>query len=118
MLNQRATELGSAPNKIRELFAYGLKRKAEIGEENVFDFSIGNPSVPAPDAVAESIAELIKEPPCALHGYTPSPGAAGPRQAVADNISRRFGIDARARTLRRSLRCSPARKRSTGIRFT
>lgn len=63
MLNQRATELGSAPNKIRELFAYGLKRKAEIGEENVFDFSIGNPSVPAPDAVAESIAELIKEPP-------------------------------------------------------
>lgn len=56
MLNQRATELGSAPNKIRELFAYGLKRKAEIGEENVFDFSIGNPSVPAPDAVAESIA--------------------------------------------------------------
>ena len=84
MLNQRATELGSAPNKIRELFAYGLKRKAEIGEENVFDFSIGNPSVPAPDAVAESIAELIKEPPCALHGYTPSPGAAGPRQAVAD----------------------------------
>ena len=96
MLNQRATELGSAPNKIRELFAYGLKRKAEIGEENVFDFSIGNPSVPAPDAVAESIAELIKEPPCALHGYTPSPGAAGPRQAVADNISRRFGIDATA----------------------
>ena len=96
MLNQRATELGSAPNKIRELFAYGLKRKAEIGEENVFDFSIGNPSVPAPDAVAESIAELIKEPPCALHGYTPSPGAAGPRQAAADNISRRFGIDATA----------------------
>ena len=96
MLNHRATELGSAPNKIRELFAYGLKRKAEIGEENVFDFSIGNPSVPAPDAVAESIAELIKEPPCALHGYTPSPGAAGPRQAVADNISRRFGIDATA----------------------
>ena len=96
MLNQRATELGSAPNKIRELFAYGLKRKAEIGEENVFDFSIGNPSVPAPDAVAESIAELIKEPPCALHGYTPSPGAAGPRQAVADNISRRFGIDVTA----------------------
>lgn len=96
MLNQRATALGSAPNKIRELFAYGLKRKAEIGEENVFDFSIGNPSVPAPDAVAESIAELIKEPPCALHGYTPSPGAAGPRQAVADNISRRFGIEATA----------------------
>ena len=64
--------------------------------ENVFIFSISNPSVPAPDAVAESIAELIKEPPCTLHGYTPSPGAAGPRQAVADNISRRFGIEATA----------------------
>lgn len=95
MLNERAMALGSAPNKIRELFAYGLERKAEIGAENVFDFSIGNPSVPAPAKVRDTIIELMDEPACELHGYTPSPGAMNVRKAVAENIARRFGVPAK-----------------------
>lgn len=94
MLNDRLIGLGSAPNDIRTLFAYGLKRKAEIGEDKVFDFSIGNPSVPAPKEVSDCIRRLMDEDPVALHGYTPSPGALASRQAVADNIKKNFGIDA------------------------
>ena len=55
MINETMYGLGNAPSAIRELFAYGLERKAEIGEDKVFDFSIGNPSVPAPDKVAQVI---------------------------------------------------------------
>ena len=51
MVNERMYGLGAEPSAIRELFAYGMARKAEIGADSVFDFSIGNPSVPAPDAV-------------------------------------------------------------------
>ena len=50
MINERMYQLGSQPNMIRKLYAYGLDRKVEVGEENVFDYSIGNPSIPAPDA--------------------------------------------------------------------
>ena len=94
MINERMSALGAQPSAIRELFAYGLARKAEIGEENVFDFSIGNPSVPAPDAIREAVCELIEEPPCELHGYTPAAGDMRVREAVAQSIKRRFGIDA------------------------
>ena len=52
-------DLGSRRSEIRELFEYGLKRKAEIGAENVFDFSLGNPSVPAPECVKEALADLV-----------------------------------------------------------
>lgn len=96
MINQKMYALGSEPNKIRELFAYGLQRKAEIGEQNVFDFSIGNPSVPAPEQVRDTIARLLTEDPTALHGYTPSPGTMSVRQTVADHIKRTFGVDAQA----------------------
>ncbi|MBS7406438.1 MAG: pyridoxal phosphate-dependent aminotransferase, partial [Coriobacteriales bacterium] len=67
MLNERMIGLGSAPNAIRSLFAYGIKRKAEIGEDKVFDYSIGNPSVPAPQQVTECIKRLMDEDPVALH---------------------------------------------------
>ena len=63
MIDERMYGLGNAPSAIRELFAYGLKRKAEIGEDKVFDYSIGNPSVPAPQKVADTIEELMKLPP-------------------------------------------------------
>ena len=59
MINQRMFELGDEPSAIRELFAYGLARKAEIGAENVFDFSLGNPSVPAPSSVKEAIIDIL-----------------------------------------------------------
>ena len=94
MVNERMHALGAEPSAIRELFAYGLARKAEIGEENVFDFSIGNPSVPAPDAIKQAVIDLMEEPACALHGYSPAAGDPRARQAVASHIRRHFGIDA------------------------
>ena len=90
MINQRMYELGSEPSAIRELFAYGQARKAEIGEDNVFDFSIGNPSVPAPEAVKRAILDVMEQPPAQVHGYTPSQGAPSVRAAVAASLNRRF----------------------------
>lgn len=96
MINQRMYELGAAPNKIRELFAYGMDRKAEIGAEKVFDYSIGNPSVPAPDEVLEQFQFQLAQDPVIVHEYTPSPGDPNVRQAIADHIRRTFGIPATA----------------------
>lgn len=94
MLNQRMMDLGTEPNKIRELFAYGMDRKAQIGEENVFDYSIGNPSIPAPPKVTEVAMRLLSEDPVKTHEYTPSPGDPNVRQAVADHIRKTFGTPA------------------------
>ena len=86
--------LGSRRSIIREIFEYSKTRAAEIGAENVFDFSLGNPSVPAPAEVNETIAALLNEKSSiSLHGYTSAQGDAGVRRAIADNISSRFGID-------------------------
>lgn len=91
MHNETMYQLGNAPSAIRELFAYGMQRKAEIGDENVFDFSIGNPSVPAPASVATAIRELADMPPAELHAYSPAQGLESTRQAIADNLNDRFG---------------------------
>lgn len=96
MINQYMHSLGAAPNKIRELFMYGLQRKSQIGAENVFDYSIGNPSVPAPDAVREAFLRLLADDPVSVHEYTPSPGDPVVRRAIAEHISRRFGVEASA----------------------
>ncbi len=96
MINQSMYDLGSEPNKIRELFAYGLERKAQIGAENVFDYSIGNPSIPAPDAVCEQFEYQLSLDPVKAHEYTPSPGDMSVRQAIADHITNSFGLNARA----------------------
>ncbi len=94
MINERMHDLGAEPNKIRELFAYGMARKAEIGAENVFDYSIGNPSVPAPDAVTEQFRIQLAKDPVIVHEYTPSPGDPTVRRAIADHIRDTFGIPA------------------------
>ncbi len=91
MVNEKMHALGVEPSAIRELFAYGLARKAEIGEENVFDFSLGNPSVPAPDAVRTAAQELLALPAASLHGYSPAQGVPSVRAAVAASLNRRFG---------------------------
>ncbi len=96
MVNERMYGLGNEPSAIRELFAYGMARKAEIGEENVFDFSIGNPSVPAPAAVKRAALELLEQPAVSLHGYSPASGVPEVRATIAESISRRFGIAASA----------------------
>lgn len=95
MLNERYIQLGSAPNAIRSLFAYGQARKAEIGEDKVYDFSIGNPSIPAPQKVKDTISKLLDEPADQLHAYSQSPGLTGTRTAVANSLKRRYGIDAK-----------------------
>lgn len=93
MYNPQTTRLGEEKSAIRDLFDYGNKRKREIGEENVFDFSLGNPSVPAPSCVCEEIERLIATVPAEnLHGYTTAAGSAETREAVAAYISRTFGI--------------------------
>ncbi|MCI8367720.1 MAG: pyridoxal phosphate-dependent aminotransferase [Eggerthellaceae bacterium] len=94
MINEAMHQLGNEPSVIRELFAYGLARKAEIGAENVFDFSIGNPSVPAPAAVKEAILELMEEDPVALHGYSPAAGDPQVKQVIADYIREQYGVPA------------------------
>ena len=90
-INEQSYAYGASKSSIREIAAYGATRKAEIGAENVYDFSLGNPSVPAPDAVRDSIAHALTLPATALHGYTPANGLPAARNAVAASLNRRFG---------------------------
>ncbi|MBR3224684.1 MAG: pyridoxal phosphate-dependent aminotransferase [Atopobiaceae bacterium] len=90
-INQQSYGYGASKSSIREIAAYGAARKAQIGAQNVFDFSLGNPSVPAPDAVRDSIAHALSLPATALHGYTPANGLPAAREAVAASLNRRFG---------------------------
>ena len=90
-INEKSYAYGAQKSSIREIAAYGAQRKAEIGAENVYDFSLGNPSIPAPDAVRASIERSLELPPAQLHGYTPAPGLPVAREAVAASLNRRFG---------------------------
>ena len=109
MLVNDMVQLGAKKSGIRELFEYGLKRKAEVGAENVFDFSIGNPSVPAPEAVREEIArQAAREDSVKVHGYTSAAGAMSVREAVAKNLNERFGCGARAQNLFFTCGAAPA----------
>ena len=91
MVSERMKGLGTARSVIRELFEYGKLRAAQVGAENVFDFSLGNPSVPSPDAVNETAVRLLREQPDLIHAYTSAQGAADARQRFADSLNRRFG---------------------------
>ena len=90
-INEKSYAYGAQKSSIREIAAYGSARKAQIGAENVFDFSLGNPSIPAPESVRASIARALELPPTQLHGYTPAPGLPAAREAVAASLNRRFG---------------------------
>lgn len=92
MINEAMYARGAESSKIREIFTYACERKAQIGADKVFDFSLGNPSISAPEAVRSSIERSLAE--CApeeLHGYTPAPGLPAARKAVAASLNRRFG---------------------------
>lgn len=100
MLNSKMKELGNQPSVIREIFEYSLKRKAEIGDDKVFDFSLGNPSIPAPKIVDETIKDLVENgDSVALHGYTSAQGDMRVREQIAANIKKRFGFDAEAKNI-------------------
>lgn len=92
MYDEKMYSLGAKRSAIRALFDYGQEQAAIVGKENVFDFSIGNPSIPAPDCVQDEIVRLAREEmPAAIHGYTPAPGDPLVRQAIADYMNDTYG---------------------------
>lgn len=91
MINQTAYELGANRSCIRDLFEYGRARAAAVGEENVFDYSLGNPSIPSPPEVDETVRQILRDTPTLLvHGYTSAVGDAAARRAIADDLNRRY----------------------------
>ena len=109
MVNEKYHGLGTAPSVIRELFAYGLQQAKVVGKENVFDYSLGNPSIPAPAKVNETIKKLIDTTDSIqLHGYSMAPGFENVRQAIADNLNARFNCNAKASELFMTCGCAPA----------
>jgi len=100
MLNEQVLKLGTARSVIRELFEYGNSRAAVVGRENIFDFSLGNPSIPAPAEVNEAICAILQEEPSlAVHGYTSAGGDPMVRKAIAEDLNRRFQAGAAAEDL-------------------
>ena len=96
MLNQTAYSLGANRSCIRDLFEYGRARAAVIGEENVFDYSLGNPSIPSPTAVDEAVRQILLDTPTLqVHGYTSAVGDFATRQAIADDLNRRYDAGCR-----------------------
>ena len=97
MLNQTAYSLGANRSCIRDLFEYGRARAAVVGEENVFDYSLGNPSIPSPAAVDEAVRQILLDTPTLqVHGYTSAVGDFATRQAIADDLNRRYDAGCRA----------------------
>ena len=94
MVSEKMYTLGTKKSTIRTIFEYGRKRAAEVGEENIYDFSLGNPNVPAPEAVKTAIIDILNTvDSCSLHGYTVAPGDPESREIIARSINRRFGTD-------------------------
>jgi aspartate aminotransferase len=96
MINTDMLRYGRTKSCIRALYEYGLRQAAVVGKENVFDYSLGNPSVPTPPEVADTIRELLKMEPLALHGYTTAAGDREAREAVAADLRRRTDDDIQA----------------------
>lgn len=109
MVNQEFYHLGTAPSVIRQLFAYGLEQAAKVGADKVYDYSLGNPSIPAPKKVNDSIHKIVDETDSIkLHGYSMAPGFAEARAAVAKDLTDRFGLDVKAGELFFTCGAAPA----------
>lgn len=91
MINEKMFTLGSQRSKIRELFEYGKTLANKIGQDKVYDFTLGNPSVPCPDKVTEVIADEIKNP--MVHGYTSAQGNLSARQAIVEYNKNKYGFE-------------------------
>lgn len=101
--------LGQSRSCIRELFEYGMKQAAIVGKENVFDFSIGNPSIPAPAQVNEAFCDIVRtEDSLDVHGYTSAPGYPDVRRAVADDLNARYASHVRPENLFFTCGAAPA----------
>ena len=93
MINHKMYELGTKKSTIRTIFEFGRKRAAEVGEENIYDFSLGNPNVPTPDFIRDTAIDILKNmDPSAVHGYTVAPGNPQTREMLADCVNKRFGM--------------------------
>ena len=109
MVNQEFYHLGTAPSIIRQLFAYGLEQAAKVGADKVYDYSLGNPSIPAPKRVNDSIHKIVDETDSIkLHGYSMAPGFAEARAAVAKDLTDRFGLDVKGSELFFTCGAAPA----------
>lgn len=94
MINQKMYELGTKKSTIRTIFEFGRKRAAEVGEENIYDFSLGNPNVPTPEYVKDAAIDILTNmEPSAVHGYTVAPGNPEVRKALAASVNKRFGTE-------------------------
>ncbi len=95
MINERMSALGKKRSCIREIFEYSIRRKKEIGDDRVFDFSLGNPSIPAPAVVTETLQNMLRDTdPVTLHGYTSAAGDPAVKAKLAENIRSRFSFKA------------------------
>ena len=93
MINEEYKAMLGGKSVIRELSEYATSRGAEIGYQNVFDYSLGNPSVPAPKSFADAMIDLYENgDPVAIHGYSPSLGIPSFKETVAENLNERFGM--------------------------
>ena len=100
MINETAYLLGSNRSCIRDLFEYGCARAAIVGRENVFDYSLGNPSIPAPKEVDQAIRDILNDTDSlAIHGYTSAIGDLATRQAIADDLNSRYNAGVRPQDL-------------------
>lgn len=94
MLSKKIQAALAGSSAIRAMFVEGKELAAKVGEENVFDFSLGNPATPAPEAIKQAIKDLVDQTdPLLLHGYMSNSGYEDVRKAVADNLNSRFGTD-------------------------
>lgn len=100
MINLKMYELGSRRSSIRELFEYGKAAAVRVGAENVYDFSLGNPSTPPPPAVTEELTRILsEEEPCAIHGYTSAQGNLNTRKAICADLNDRYLANLRPENL-------------------
>ena len=97
MANNEMYQLGAQSSIIRELFSYGQQQAAVVGPENVFDFSIGNPTVPAPSCIKEAITNILStRSSAAVHGYTAASGDLVVRKGLAAYMNDTYDADVKA----------------------
>ena len=109
MVNESMLKLGTNRSCIRELFEYGIRQAAIVGRENVYDYSIGNPSIPAPAEVNDGIVDIVTHiDSLAVHGYTPAPGLPDAREAIAAELNSRYGTALRGANIFFTCGAAPA----------
>ena len=100
MVSEEMYVLGTKKSTIRTIFEFGQKRAAEVGAENVFDFSLGNPNVPVPDFIRDAAVDILMHgDPTEVHGYTIAPGKPAVREALAADLKHRFGMEVTGKNL-------------------